>query len=420
MSRVLRRPLVALTVLSVLVLSGCGSDKELNTLDPQGAAARTIDDLVRPVFIVAGIVFLLVEGAVLYLVLRNRVARHDDDEFPGQVHGNTRLEIAWTIVPAVIMTAIAVGTVATLVDLNSTEANAVEVVVDGSTTSWEPKVVVVGQQWWWEYRYYFDRDIQAADLTDAKDLPPADIVTANQMVIPAGEEVELIVTSRDVIHSHWIPKLNGKRDAVPNRFSPWKIEADEPGVYFGQCTEFCGLSHSRMRMQVIAMEPGDFRTWVREATADAAAPSDAAAAWLEARRSGIGDVEAPSETAAERGLDLFTQQCTSCHLIEGVNDDTYTGAATVSTAAPNLTHFASRTTFAGGILPTYTPDGAFNAEAVAAWLRDPAAVKANAAGDGRGMPDLGLSETQIADLVAYLETLGPRPADWILEASQVE
>lgn len=419
MSRVLRRPIVAVSVLSVLVLSGCASDKELNTLDPQGPAARSIDHLVRPVFIVAGIVFLFVEGAVLFLALRNR-ARHDDDEFPGQIHGNTRLEIGWTIVPAAIMTAIAVGTIATLVDLNDTSANAMEVTVDGTTTNWEPKVVVVGQQWWWEYRYYFDRDIQASDLSDAKKLPPADIVTANQMVIPAGEEVELIVTSRDVIHSHWIPKLNGKRDAVPNRFSPWKVEADEPGVYFGQCTEFCGLSHARMRMQVVALDAADFRAWVETTSADAAPPSDAAAAWLEARRSGNGDVAAPDATAAERGLVLFTQQCTGCHLIEGVNDDTYEAAATVSTAAPNLTHFAGRTTFAGGIFPTYTPDGAFNVEAVAAWIRDPAAVKANAADEGRGMPDLGLSETQIADVVAYLETLGPRPADWVIAATQVE
>ncbi|MFQ5556852.1 MAG: cytochrome c oxidase subunit II, partial [Acidimicrobiales bacterium] len=385
--------------------------------------SQDIHNLVVPVFITAGVVMVLVLGAILVFIVRNRVTEYSDDDWPEQLHGRTGLEILWTIVPAVIMAGIAVGTIATLIRINDTEANAIEVSVDGARVSWEPTVVVVGQQWWWEYRYYFNDQVDLAELranADPRDLPPADIVTSGQMVIPVGQEVELLVTSRDVIHSHWIPALNGKRDAVPGRFSPWSIEADDPGVYFGQCTEFCGLSHSRMRMQVVAVEAADFQAWVESTTADAQAPSAAAADYLDALRSG-GDAEAPSATAAERGLSTFLAQCSRCHLVEGVNDHDYRVDPTlVSGAAPNLTHFASRTTFAGGILNTYNPDGTLNREDIEAWIRDPAALKDNAAADGRGMPTLGLSEAQIDDLVAFLESLGPKPAGWIIEATEVE
>ena len=108
-------------------------------------------------------------------------------------------------------------------------------------------VEVIGQQWWWEYRYDIDDDGQFDD-----------IVTANDLVIPAGREVALTITARDVIHSFWVPRLNGKRDAVPNRDHPWKLEADEPGEFVGQCTEYCGLSHAEMRIKAIALTEDDF------------------------------------------------------------------------------------------------------------------------------------------------------------------
>jgi len=401
------RRLAGLVVPLGLVLAGCASDAELDTLNPQSETARQIDGLLDPVLAIAGVVLVLVCGAVAWLGWRNRVADYDgeNDDFPEQVTHNNTLEIGWTIAPAVIMVIVAVLTITTHIAINDTEANAIEVDVAGEAHSWEPKIVVVGQQWWWEFRYYFGEDVTADSLGDPRNLPPADIVTAGQMIIPAGEEVELLVTSRDVIHSFWIPALNGKRDARPGFFAPWKIEADAPGVYFGQCTEFCGLSHSRMRMQTVAMDGADFQSWVDDQMAPASAPSS---------------------DAALRGQDAFVANCSGCHLVTGVNDDTYDGAPVESGSAPDLTHLASRTTFAGGILHTYNDDGSFNRDDMAAWIRNPAAVKDNAANDlpdgtlPRGMPALGLSERTISDLVAYLETLGPRPTDEIIAASEVD
>lgn len=417
------RPVAAFVTLG-LALSGCAADAELDTLDPQGPTAKDIDALSFPVFVVAGVIMVALFGVIVYMIRKSRVVEYSDDEWPEQIHGNTTLELLWTAVPFVIMTVIAVFSTVLLIDINSTEANAIEVSVDGADVMWEPTVVVIGQQWWWEYRYYFNDQVDLTTLRadfDAKSLPPADIVTAGQMVIPIGEEIELIITSRDVIHSYWIPALNGKRDAAPGRFHPWKLEATDPGLYFGQCTEFCGLSHSRMRMQVVAMSAPDFQDWVDRSMAGAEPPSAAAADYLAAYRAGEA-APAPDGTAEDRGLVTFVSTCSACHLINGVNDHDYVEGdiAQVSGAAPNLTQFASRTTFAAGISNTYKPDGSLNRTAIEAWLRDPAAVKDNAADEERGMPDLGLSEATIDDLVAYLSTLGPPPSAELIAATEVE
>ena len=394
---------------AALWASGCASDAELDTLAPQGPIAEELHNrAVVPVFAIAGAVLVGVTVAMIWLIRRHRVGGYDADTgWPAQTHGHTKLEWGWTGGFLVTMTAVAGLMLWSTPTLNSTKANAAPIEIGGGTVDWEPVVVVVGNQWWWEFRYYFEEQVDLEGLReigDAKSLPSADIVTSGQMVIPTGEEVELIVTSRDVIHSFWIPALNGKRDAVPNRFSPWKIEASAPGFYFGQCTEFCGLSHSRMRMQVVALPMEDFQAWVDRTAADAPEPP-------------------PDDAAALRGRKVFAGTCTSCHLVEGLNDDTYEGADQASRAAPNLTHFASRTTFAGGIFDTYNPDGSFNRSDLEAWLRDPDDLKANYTVPGeqyRGMPDLSLSEQQIDDLVAYMMTLGDKPAGWIIEATQVE
>ncbi len=404
-----RNRLLGLIALVGLIAAGCAGDAELDTLQPQSETAREIDGLLDPVLAIAGVILVLVVGSVAWLGWKNRVPTYDgDDEFPEQITHNNTLEIGWTIGPAIIMVIVAVLTITTHIAINDTEANAVEVEVAGESTSWEPKVVVVGQQWWWEFRYYFGEDVTDEMLGDPRNMPEADIVTSGQLIMPAGEEVELLVTSRDVIHSYWIPALNGKRDARPGFYAPWKIEADDPGVYFGQCTEFCGLSHSRMRMQVVAMTDGDFQTWIDEQMQPSVAPAE--------------DADDP----VSRGYDAFVANCTSCHLVDGVNNDTYDGAEVESGAAPDMTHFASRTTFAGGILNTYNEDGSFNRDDLAQWLREPEEVKDNAANDlpdgvlPRGMPNLGLSERTISDLVAYLETLGDKPADWVLAQTEVE
>ena len=419
-------------LLLALLLAGCASDAELDTLEPQSPVADEIWGLALPVFIIAGVVLVLVCGAVLWLSLKNRVATYEgDDEFPAQTAHNNPLELGWTIGPAILMAIIAVATSVVHFSINSVdEENAMPLTVHGETVDWEPTIVVVGQQWWWEYRYYLDgQQITTEQLADQRNLPPADIVTSGQFAIPTGQEVELIITSRDVIHSHWIPALNGKRDAVPGRFAPWKIEAYDPGVYFGQCTEFCGLSHSRMRMQTIALDPPDFQAWIDEQMAPATFDAELQA-YVDAYRAGEPAAVDDEASAELRGLDVFAAQCASCHLVNGFNDmvngEPYDGADVVSGSAPDLTHLMGRTTFAGGILNLYNEDGTVNVDDLARWIRDPNDIKENFAdglADGelpRGMPDRNLTERQIDDVIAFLITLGPDADGWMIDATEVE
>jgi cytochrome c oxidase subunit II len=424
-----RLTLVGLFVVVTTVLSSCASNAPLDTFDPQGPDARRLDNLIQPVFWVAGVVLLFVSAATIYMIVRFRASKHPEGDVPTQTHGNTRLEIGWTVVPAMILAVIAVFTVAEMQNLTRYDR---ERGLD---------VVVVGHQWWWEYRYYFDGFDPKTDYDpeinpiienvtnrEGKTAKTADIVTATQLVVPANREIVLTITSRDIIHSFWIPNLNGKRDAVPGRMSPWKIQADQPGVYFGQCTEYCGLSHSRMRMQVVALADDEFDDWVEMARRPVQAPSPASAAWLAQQREiNAGrnvpvaqQLPAPDDTAAERGMVLFIGQCTRCHLANGINDDLFVGAQQVSGAAPDLTLFANRTMYAGGIFRLYNADGSVDRPQLEAWLRNPPGEKAMAADLQRGMPNLNLSEPQIDDLVEFLLTLGPRPSDFVIAETQHE
>ncbi|NNE72149.1 MAG: cytochrome c oxidase subunit II [Acidimicrobiales bacterium] len=420
------------------VLASCAGDAELDTLnDLAGPEARNIDSFMDPIWYIALAVMILIFGLTAAIVVKFRVKEYEDGDWPEQVHGNTKLEIVWTAIPTVLMIAIAGLSMFLLRDLFSEEVNAVTLDLpnEGVSLEWEPHVVVVGQQWWWEYRYYIEPDkiaafeaaVAADDVTQlALNLPEADIVTSGQIVIPVDQEVELTIMSRDVIHSHWIPSLNGKRDAAPGRVHEWKMESSFPGIFFGQCTEFCGLSHSRMRMQAHAMTETDFEAWLEEQMTPATPPAGAEA-WLEAYRAGDSStVETPTDSAEARGLVAFTQNCTSCHLVNGVNDLEYEGAeALVAGAAPDLTHLMSRTTFAGGLIPLYEDlaegnEPQLNRNDLEAWLRNPADLKANYADGGRGMPALGLDDDTIDDLVAYLSTLGTPPSADAVLATQVD
>jgi len=371
---------LAFGLLLLLVVAGCASDAPLDTLDPQGPESRAIDNLLDPVLIIAGVVFLVIELGIVFVAVRFRRRKDDDGEWPAQTHGNLVLELGWTILPAVILAFVAVGTLATLFDLADEPEDALE-------------IDVVGQQWWWDFQYDVDGDGEV------------DFRTPNEMVIPAGQPVNVDIMSEDVIHSFWIPALNGKRDAVPGRVHPLTLEADEPGTFWGQCTEYCGLSHANMRMRVIALPQDEYDAWL----ANQVEPAEAA----------TGDAAA--------GEELFASSCTSCHQVRGLNDDDYTGAATVSGTAPDLTHLMSRSTFAGSLFRLYAQaddddlstfygalaeEGTFNRVQLEAWLRDPPGEKPMYADtealDGalpRGMPNLGLTEEQIDQLVAYLQTL---------------
>jgi cytochrome c oxidase subunit II len=368
-----RRSRIALVVPLLLLASACADKAPLDTLEPKGPEARSIDRLFDPVLLIAGVVFVLVQVGVLVVAWRFRKRADDDGSLPPQIHGNFKLEIGWTILPALLLAGVGGASVLTLLDLEDHPEGAQE-------------VTVIGNQWWWEYRYDVDGDGED------------DIVTANDLVIPAGEPIALSITSRDVIHSFWIPALNGKRDAVPGRSHPLLIQADEPGVYRGQCTEFCGLSHAYMRMRVVALPADEYDAWEASQQDGAAVPGDA---------------------LAREGMDLFRTACSGCHLVsgEGGNEDLFTGTAQVSGAAPNLTHFASRGIFAGGIYDLWVDqddngeiDAAdlgqqLNVADLKAWLKDPPARKPMDPEGSRGMPNLNLTDEQIDALVAYLETL---------------
>lgn len=368
----------ALLVPLGLLLASCADKAPLDTLDPKGPEARTIDKLVDPVFLIAGVVFVAVQVGVLVLVWKYRKRPDDDGSLPPQVHGNTKLELGWTILPAILLAGVGGASVLTLLDLDDRPADAQE-------------VTVVGQQWWWEYRYDVDGDGED------------DIVTANDLVIPAGEPITLAITSRDVIHSFWIPSLNGKRDAVPGRVHPLLIEADEPGVYRGQCTEFCGLSHAYMRMRVVALSPEDYAEWEATQQEGAAVPAGA---------------------LAKAGMEAFRTTCSGCHLIRGEGgneafreENGIEGAELVAGAAPDLTHFASRGVFAGAIFDLWRDEDGngevdidergktLNVADLEAWLRNPPEEKPMYPEGSRGMPNLNLQEETIDALVAYLETL---------------
>lgn len=422
-------------VAAVVVVAACAGDAELDTrTDLAGPEAVQIENFTRIVLWISYVVFAAVFGVTIYVWKNFRIKTDDYEEgdWPEQVHGNDKLEYAWTAAPAILLLVIAAFTFGLHNSINSEDENPYALEVDGQDISWEPQVVVVGQQWWWEYQYFFgDVDI---DQKRIETLPTADITTATQMIIPVGQEIELEITSRDVIHSHWIPSLNGKRDAVPGRqAAPWKIQADRAGVFFGQCTEFCGLSHSRMRMQVIALPDDQFQDWVTAQMQGVSVDADTQA-YIDALVAG----ETPTpEGAMQRAVATFRGKCASCHLMDGVADDLFdqdrVAEQLVAGAAPNLTHFASRTTFGGGIRNVWDPEPdangehQFNKNDIAQWLRDPNSVKTNytepvSEDDSRmrGMPNLGLSTQEVDDLVTLLEAAGEKPSDFVIAETSVE
>ena len=308
-SRVRRWALAAggLTVL----LAGCAKDAPQDTWKPEGSNAQKIQNLQWPVFMIAGIVGLIVLVAVIWCVFRYR---DRGQAIPEQSHGNRRLEIALTILPALILAGVGVASTSTLMALSKTDDT-------------QCVVNVTGQQWWWEIDYPVQEG--CGGITEP-------IVTSGQLVIPADTNVLLRGTSRDVIHSFWVPKINGKRDMVPGRVQTLRLQAEHPGIYAGQCAEFCGLSHANMRMEIVSLSAEDFEAW---------------------KANQIADVEpAATGTLAAEGEALFVQQCARCHQVNGLvnsdgdpviahpQDQVYAGAA------PNLTHLMSRNTFAGASL----------------------------------------------------------------------
>lgn len=367
-----RRPLVGWGLLlgAALLVGGCaiGGDTPgefpQNALDPAGPIARSQDALWNLVFPIAVVVFVLVQGAIIVAVVKFR--DRGETEPPKQVTGNTRLELIWTAIPALILAVIAVPTVGGIFALADDPDD------DGAL-----QVRVVGKQFWWEFEYLGEEG--------------QGVVTANELHIPVDRAVRLQMEALSpqipdtydeadpegsrgdqslagVIHSFWVPRLAGKQDVIPGYQRIMRLEAEEPGErYMGQCAEFCGLAHGEMRFEVVTHTAADFEEW------------------LEAQSQPAGT---DLEGLAAEGQELFGVHCVACHVLDGhpENNDQRVG--------PNLTHFASRQVFGGGIF------GNDDDEQLAAWLRSPQEAK-----PGAQMPTLGLDDDQVDALVEYLQTL---------------
>ena len=366
----LSRSLVAFAgALAVAVLlSGCADNRQ-NVFDPSGTYADKISTLTNLAGAMAIAVGLLVGIAILVIIFRFRRGKGDPDRVPTQVHGNTPAEIGWTIAPAVLLVVLAVPTVSVLFELNEDNPDAMVIEVEG-------------QQWWWRYMYDVDGDGET------------DIVTANEIVFPADTDIELRITSNDVIHSFWVPELNGKRDAVPGLVSTWKLQAHEPGMYWGHCAEFCGLAHAVMRLRAVALSPEDWDTWVARNLEPAVEPTD-------------------EDTPERRGYTTFGQFCATCHVIRGVYETALERDPPLQAGvAPDLTHLTSRTSFAGSLLNLYLPDGSLNVGQLREWVLDAPGQVPMDPDNLQGMPSFAgaLSAQQVDDIVAYLATLdGDKP-----------
>jgi len=293
-------------LLAGAALAGCSdSNDQQNSLKPEGPYAQQILDLFTPFFWIGTIIGIGVVVATIYVALRFR-EKPGEERNPKQTHGNTALEVGWTIVPALILAIMAVPTVATIFDLAEEPENAIE-------------ITVTGKQWWWEYEYVDEG-----------------IITANELHIPEDRDIALNIQSPPdgVIHSFWIPNLNGKKDAVPGRSEFLKIKADDVGEFLGQCAEYCGLSHANMRTRVFVESEEDYEKWV----ADQKVPVAAA------------DVAFVEETLATKWA------CTECHSLNPL-------VSAESRTGPNLTHLGDRTTFASGMYD-------MNLENLTEWVYD--------------------------------------------------
>jgi cytochrome c oxidase subunit 2 len=338
-------------ICAVFVLAACGENLPATTTYPAGDHAQRIYDLMVPIFWAALGVFVVVEGLLVYSVFRFR-QRSANDAMPAQIHGNTRIEIMWTIAPALILLVIAVLTFRTQAENSVQPADAL-------------KIQVVGHQWWWEFRY---GDTQ--------------VVTANDVYIPTGQHVQFQMTSADVIHDPWMPKLAGKTDAIPGHTTLVSFRTDQPGIYRGLCAEFCGQQHAVMRFRVVAVPPDQFQRWIQQhqqPVGPALQPGTTDAAQL-----GSGD-----PLRGEKAFLNVKNLCITCHRIEGYKE-------AVGVTGPNLTYFGSRTTIGAGALPN-TPEN------LKAWIHNPGAIKSGnqmATVIKEGM----ISDQDLNDIVAFLES----------------
>jgi len=348
-------------LIPVLLAGGESATQNLSIFDTASPQAESIRSLALLVFAITGFIFVVVEGILIYSVIRFRRRAATGGAEPAQVYGSKPIEIAWTTAPALVVFVLVLVTARTLWEVNVPPPPPKV----GDNTLF---VTVVGRQWWWEYQYvhYNGTPIRAVG-PDGKETDQP-VITANELHVPAGEHgaprrVFLTLKSADVCHSFWVPRLGGKTDLIPGRVNSTLFQTDKPGLYVGQCAEYCGTQHAKMLLRVVVESPSDFE------------------AWLENERKPA--VEDP-ELGSARSM-FLSQSCSNCHRVRGTPAQ---GAY-----APDLTHLMRRETLAAGIVEN-------KAENLRRWVADPQSVK-----QGCLMPAFGLSDREREDIVRYLLTL---------------
>ncbi len=315
-----------------------------NIFAPAATPAHSIFDLSMLVLSVTLGIFLTVAGLLTYALIRFRQRPGDSNEEPPQIYGSDQIELSWTVIPILIV-----------VMLFLTTAR----VILGTQAIPKPKnamnVTVVGHQFWWEFRY-----------------PQYGIVTANELHVPVStaahpEPTYLTMTSADVVHSFWVPRLAGKTDVIPDRVNTMWFNPHKPGLYLGQCAQYCGAQHATMLIRVYAQTPAQFMAWVKQQQQPA-------------------QQSFPGDPLAAEGEQVFMHNaCINCHTIAGT--------AATGRDGPDLTHLASRQTIASGSIPN-TPAN------LRKWIEDPSAMR-----PGTLMPAMHLSQHDVDAVAAYLTEL---------------
>ncbi|MCU1398216.1 MAG: coxB [Acidimicrobiales bacterium] len=325
-----------IAVVGIGALAGCGSGSP-SALDPHSPQARRIANLFWLMLVLAIVIYLLVVGMVL-ISLRTRGSdpdAHSDSPGPERRSLSNRfIVIGGLAIPIVVLSVVAVATVSATKALENREG-AIQIRVDA-------------EQYWWRLIYEQDG-----------------VVSANEIHVPVGKPVVLTLTSDNVIHSVWVPQLNGKVDVVPGQTNRMSFTAQQTGTYRGQCAEFCGIGHALMAFVVVVQSDADYQSWLAANRATPAAPTD------------------PNVVAGQRLL--VEGSCAGCHVVAGT--------AATGTFGPDLTHFGSRGSIAALQLPN-DPDH------LARWLAHTQDVK-----PGALMPQIDLTQDDVDHLVAYLESL---------------
>ena len=365
--------LFGMLVILLLLVAGCSTGKQ-STWDPVGPIAEKQLELFNVLLWVMVAVFVLVEGILLYAIIRYRSR---PGRVPSRTHGHLPLEIAWTIIPTILVLGLGIWSVFTLFEIDeppSSEQNVLQ-------------VTVTGHQWWWEFEY--------PDAGGGKR-----ITTANELRIPVDRAVKLHLTSDDVLHSFWVPKLAGKLDVIPTRTNTMWFKADSskidslPATFYGQCAELCGVAHAQMRLRVQVLSQDDYDAWVEN----------------------YGPPTPLTTRAEEAKAITFTVNCALCHTINPA-DPTYddsvaqesrlknflTGGDITAVPAPNLTDLRTRQTIGAGLID-------MNVQNLRKWLHNPddvkpgnhMAAKANVYRQGTPKGSINLSEDEVDGLIEYL------------------